>query len=108
MRRVEPTRRRNRPVGEVRCIDRPRHGQPHGAVEQPRIEVRQPVMPGEPQCERALSRSGRSIHCDDHDPSEEPDDGGAVKPPLDISCFRRSGSHVSLLFGRVSPAAFCV
>ena len=42
------------------------HGAADGAIEQAGIEVRQRVVPGEARGQRALARSGGSIHGNDH------------------------------------------
>src|SRR5690606_34287340 len=51
---------------ETRPVLEPGDGPAHGAVEQPGVEMRQPVMPGKARGERALARGCRSIHRDDH------------------------------------------
>ena len=46
-----------------------RDRQPHGAIEQAGIEVRQPVVAGEPLGQRALARGGGSVDGNDHNGS---------------------------------------
>jgi len=55
--RVERTRRRSGLDGVVEPVTGGAHRLRHRAVEQPRIEVPQPVMGGEPLAERALAGS---------------------------------------------------
>jgi len=63
---IEVVRRSDGRVREIGGVFAPGDGDADRAIEQPGVEMRQAVMSRKAGGQRALARSGRSIHGDDH------------------------------------------